>query len=611
MPSCTTNADTTTDCTLSQVSFTPKVPGTRSTPLAVTSSLGNSATLALTGTGVGAGATLDPASRTNFGSGLAVTGLASDKAGNIYVSDSNSKKLYRYAVSAISEGSGATGTTLAMLGAPGAVAVDARGYTYVADTSAGTVTQISPTGVSTTVPITFTMAAGLAVDSSNNLYVADSSAKAVYQINPVTGAQRTLSLGTLSSPTGLAVDPNGNLLVADPGAPAVYRFNLQTGTRTTVTTPALAPSQVVTDAAGNLLIADTAAILAVPASSNSTAFTVAGIAPAALAVDSAGNLYTGASGSVLKLMRTQGYVQYAIGASPQTVNLLASGNQPYAATAFTQTDSSDYSLVPAASTDCALNSSGAGTLATGGRCTLTASYTPTTFATTTDAVTFNGNLSNAALSPPSSVVLVLTGPATAPTPVVTLGAFNPTSPLYGQTVTLSVTVSSTQSVVPAGTVVFTVDSSTYPATLTNGTASVQVSGLAAGVHSVSVAYTSSNGYASASSGTSTLSVVLAPTITLTTTATLSKVTGGYQATVTITNTGSVTASNVQITAATLGAATATTLPVSVGNIASGGSAQVVIAFPATAGADHQAVVEKYSGAYTGGTFAASIRATLP
>jgi hypothetical protein len=106
-------------------------------------------------------------------------------------------------------------------------------------------------------------------------------------------------------------------------------------------------------------------------------------------------------------------------------------------------------------------------------------------------------------------------------------------------------------------------------------------------------------------------VVLAPTITLTTTATLSKVTGGYQATVTITNTGSVTASNVQITAATLGAATATTLPVSVGNIASGGSAQVVIAFPATAGADHQAVVEKYSGAYTGGTFAASIRATLP
>jgi hypothetical protein len=175
---------------------------------------------------------------------------------------------------------------------------------------------------------------------------------------------------------------------------------------------------------------------------------------------------------------------------------------------------------------------------------------------------------------------------------------------------LSVTVSGT-SLVPAGSVLFNVDSSTYPATLLNGTASVQVSGLTVGQHSVSVAYTSSNGYAPASSSTSTLSVILAPTITLTTTATLSKVTGGYQATVTISNTGSAIAPNVQITSATLGAATATTLPVSVGNIAVGGSVQAVVAFPATAGADHQAVIERYSGTYTGGSFGASIRATLP
>ena len=93
---------------------------------------------------------------------------------------------------------------------------------------------------------------------------------------------------------------------------------------------------------------------------------MAGITPAALAIDSAGNLYTGASGGVLKLTRTQGYVQYATGASPQTVDLLSSGNQPYSASAFTQTDSTDYSLVPTASTDCVLNSGGAGTLAVGG-----------------------------------------------------------------------------------------------------------------------------------------------------------------------------------------------------------------------------------------------------
>jgi hypothetical protein len=69
---------------------------------------------------------------------------------------------------------------------------------------------------------------------------------------------------------------------------------------------------------------------------------------------------------------------------------------------------------------------------------------------------------------------------------------------------------------------------------------------------------------------------------------------------------------VQIISATLGAATATTLPVSFGNIAgNGGSVTKVLAFPSSAGADGSAVVEKYSGTLTGGTFSASIRATLP
>jgi hypothetical protein len=122
----------------------------------------------------------------------------------------------------------------------------------------------------------------------------------------------------------LSFDPSGNLLVADPGAPAIYRFNLATGARTAVNTPASAPTVALTDAAGNLLIADSAAIDAVPASPNSSPFTVASLTPASLAIDSAGNLYTGSSsGSVLKLTRTQGYVQFAGPSAPsQTINML-------------------------------------------------------------------------------------------------------------------------------------------------------------------------------------------------------------------------------------------------------------------------------------------------
>ena len=512
-PACTTNSDTTADCLLTS-SFTPAVPGARTSALTVNSTEGNIAYLGMTGTGLGSGATLDPATQTSFASNLAVTGLAADNVGNVYVSDANSKQVFRFTPAAQSQGGSATGTALGTFQAPGAVAVDPRGYVYVADTSAGTVTAISPAGASSVLPFTFTTPAGLAVDALNNLYVSDSSAKVVYQIDPMTGAERTLPLGTLVAPAGLSIDPNGNLLVADPGAPAIDRFNFQTNGLTAVTTSAVAPSAVLSDAAGNLLVADTADILAVPASSNSTAFTVATLAPASLAIDSAGNLYTGSAGGVLKLTRTQGTVQFSASEPPQTVDMLESGNQAFTGTSFGQTDTSDFSLAPTASTDCTLNSSGAGTLAIGGACVLTAAYTPTTYSTTTDTVTFNGNLTNAALSNPSLVELTLTGPAAAPASTIVLGAFSPVSPVYGQTVTLSATVSST-SVTPTGSVVFTVDSTTYNATLSNGTATALVSGLTAGPHQVSAAYTSTNGYASATTATATTLVVAQATPTIT------------------------------------------------------------------------------------------------
>ena len=212
-------------------------------------------------------------------------------------------------------------------------------------------------------------------------------------------------MGTLVSPSGLSIDPSGNLLVADPGAPAIDRFNLQSNTAAAVSTSAVAPSAALTDAAGNLLIADSSDILAVPSSSNSSSFVVAAVTPSALAIDSAGDLYTGSSGGVLKLERTLGYVQFSDSEGPQNVNLLETGNQAFTDTSFAQTDTTDYSVAPTASTDCTLNSSGAGTLAIGGVCALSAAYTPTTFSTTTDVVTFNGNLTNAALSTPASVEL--------------------------------------------------------------------------------------------------------------------------------------------------------------------------------------------------------------
>jgi len=87
--------------------------------------------------------------------------------------------------------------------------------------------------------------------------------------------------------------------------------------------------------------------------------------------------------------------------------------------------------------------------------------------------------------------------------------------------------------------------------------------------------------------------------------------GGYQAVVTVKNSGTAYAQNVVLTTATLGTANAASLPASLGTIAPGGQAQTTITYPSSAGAPGAGAVEKYAGIYTGGSFSASIRATLP
>jgi hypothetical protein len=101
------------------------------------------------------------------------------------------------------------------------------------------------------------------------------------------------------------------------------------------------------------------------------------------------------------------------------------------------------------------------------------------------------------------------------------------------------------------------------------------------------------------------------TVQLITTSALSKVSGGYQAVVTVKNIGTGTAQAVVLTGATLGGAGGSVIPQTIGNLAPGGSAAVVVTFPATAGASGAAAVEGLSGTYTGGTFGANLRVRLP
>jgi hypothetical protein len=83
------------------------------------------------------------------------------------------------------------------------------------------------------------------------------------------------------------------------------------------------------------------------------------------------------------------------------------------------------------------------------------------------------------------------------------------------------------------------------------------------------------------------------------------------ATITATNTGTGTASNVQLTSVLLGSTAPTTALPNLGNIAPGGSAAAVVRFPATAGLSGSPSVLRVTGSYTGGNFTSSTRVTLP
>jgi uncharacterized protein (TIGR03437 family) len=242
-------------------------------------------------------------------------GVAVDKTGNLYITDSADNRIRKVNASGIIStvaGKGTLGVsgfsgdggpaTSAQLNTPSGVAVDTAGNLYIADTGNGRIRKVNPAGIITTVagkgngsvlgdggPATNAQLANpsdVVVDSAGNIYIADVGNSRVRKVNTA-GIITTVAHGSFGScpagagvpaadadigfGAGLAVDAAGNLYIADHSSDCVHKLDTS-GIVTTVAGggihipgdggPATSAGlgnlgDVDVDSSGNLYIADT------------------------------------------------------------------------------------------------------------------------------------------------------------------------------------------------------------------------------------------------------------------------------------------------------------------------------------------------------------------
>ncbi|MGH8024997.1 MAG: protein kinase domain-containing protein [Limisphaerales bacterium] len=172
-------------------------------------------------------------------------GIAVDQAGYVYVADMSNDtirkitpagRVYTFAGQADMSGSADGFGNGARFNNPFGVAVDREGNVYVSDTANNAIRKITVARVVTTLAglpgaagnadgdgadARFWNPQGMTVDGAGNIYVADTGNNAIRKITPMgivttiwppPSANKALSL---SGPGGVAVDGNGNVFVAD------------------------------------------------------------------------------------------------------------------------------------------------------------------------------------------------------------------------------------------------------------------------------------------------------------------------------------------------------------------------------------------------------------
>lgn len=495
------------------VTFAPTLPGRRTASLqAASTSFTTPFVSGLDATGLAPLLTVGPALSMPAVSNIAnPTSVTADAVGNLYVSDAAQGAVY------LGTPGGSFTTVATGLKSPNQIAVDGAGDVFIADTGNNQVIEVLVGGASTPILTGLASPAGVVSTGRGVLYVADTGNNRILKYEGNTTS--ALPVAGLKNPTALALDEANTLYIADGGNDRIVTYSLSNGLQGTVPLPFTAqPAGLAVDAAGDVYFSDTlSGTVYELANGATTATTIAAMlkVPGGIAVDASGNFYytDTSAGSVTRLNQMSSKIVFPktqIGdqSAAQSITVSNAGNQPLSfvsSNTFSAVgDTADF-MVTQGSSAC-----GAGPLAAGSSCNLSAVFQPAAVAPYGESLTFPSNAAAA-----GSVTLSGTGvflvKTTLAISLTTTGGVS-----YGQPAAFSVTVNpATTTTVPTGTLTVTDSAGGPPQTITlSGTSATSTFSLtlAPGAHTLTVSYSGDNVYAS-SYGTYALTVTKQATAT--------------------------------------------------------------------------------------------------
>lgn len=231
------------------------------------------------------------------GFGNLVLGIATDSAGNVYVTDFSNGIIKKM------DANGQGLTTLASnLSQPTGIAVAGNGEIYFTDFGNGEVKKMSANGQTiTTFANGLNQPAGITLDSSGNVYVANSGSNEIVKISANGMNRQTLGSG-FSNPWDVKLDTTGNIYVADRLNSQIIKMDANGQGITTIRSGFTSPRAIALDGYNNIFVCNNGGnSLQRMTTTGSNIININNGQFWAVALDGAGNLYYDESGVIKKI----------------------------------------------------------------------------------------------------------------------------------------------------------------------------------------------------------------------------------------------------------------------------------------------------------------------